>query len=209
MLQNAPRNLCDVLLSRRQPDRLALGEVGRRLARGGRGRGLRKRIAELNVEDGNDRVVLLGEVVQQDRLGEALLLVGAVGGGLDDTEEVRLLVLEMDELEVAFDLTGLQTRERKRQFVNSGEPPRGKAHNLGSVVPNVAQQLRVLARVHYELPDVVVAKRDLLLSRRAGEIGVEADEIEVVKGLFSVGLGERAGVAVEKASKVEVHDFVA
>lgn len=53
-----------------------------------------------------------------------------------------------------------------------------------------------------------MAQRDLLWSGRRGKVGVEADEVEVVKRLLRVALDKGARVAVEKTSEVEVRDVV-
>lgn len=106
VLEDAPRNLRHVLLPRRHPDRLSRETPQRSRRR--RRRRPRERVAEFDVEDRNHGVVLFREVVQEDRLAEPLLDVGAFGGGFDNVEQVRPRVGEVQELQVALDLTGLR-----------------------------------------------------------------------------------------------------
>lgn len=109
VLKDRPRHLGNILLTRRDGHRLALRKVGLLLqcCRSGRG-GARERVTKLDIEDRDDRVVLLGDVVEQHSFGESLLLIGAMSCRLDDATEVGPLVFEVNEFEVSLDLARLR-----------------------------------------------------------------------------------------------------
>lgn len=73
-----------------------------------RGRsGLGERAAERPVEDGDDRVIVLGQVVEDDGVGELLLSGRARSGGLDNVEQVGSLVGDVGQLDVSFNSSRL------------------------------------------------------------------------------------------------------
>ena len=77
-----------------------------------------------------------------------------------------------------------------------------QTHNLCTVCANVAEQLAILPRLHDEFSYVLVAQVDLCPTDRR-HVRIEAEQVEVLGGLLSVGESEEAGVPVDNASKVE------
>lgn len=119
VVEDAIRERANVLLGA-EPDARHLarrGHVGRRL---GEGR------AESLVEDGDDGIVVLGEVIEDDGVRQTLLGRRSRRRNLDDPEQVRPLIWDVSKLDVSLNCSGLSERlsgegERSAKGASRGE----------------------------------------------------------------------------------------
>jgi len=176
-----------------------------------------ERGSESLVEDGDDGVVIFGEVVEDDGVREALLGGGSSSGDFDDVEEVGSLVGDMGELDVLLDGSGLKRRGVKRIGRLAGatkvcrvEGTRSQiqTHDTSSIVLDGSKKLGVGSSLENEIPDHLVTRLDLFSTGGKRSVGRKAKEVDVLESGSRVLFDEGLDVPLDETSEVEVGDVV-
>ena len=140
-------------------------------------------VGEGAVEDANDGVVVFGEVVEEDCVGDLAAFVRDPGGLQRNGFEEVFVGGEMDELGAELDA----------------------ASDARAVAVDVAEELGELARLEAELAEGLVAGRGWRCAEAGGnEVGVEADESEVVDGRVRKSGPECACVVCDERDEVDL-----
>ncbi len=140
--------------------------------------------ASVQVRNGEDAVVLAGEVVEEHGVGGAAVLVG--GGSR----------LHGEQLHVRGDVAGLAVHHGDC-LLQELAPPLDGAWDALSVVADVAEEGCKLTCLEHELAEALEAQGCLLLPALAGQIGIECDEDEIVGREFRFGDAEQAGIVAQ------------